>query len=303
MIGGPIATRGRVCRRAVPASGCPRRGAVVAGSRGRGAARRPSGVAPRAGDNVDAMGVDNLPSYCDDFVCTSSPAVELTVKALAKDIERGNGVWTTSLLSKNVEYRDAFCSTKGIDSFRVDFVPRFCKATSVKVNRMYMVDAAPSRQAIIEYTVEGILNPDKDKNGSGTAVTVDMKTAVTLNLLTGQIEAREDSWSVRSLLSKPAWNAARLAWAGVQKSREARKRGSELIEKSVSSVLGSLDEEDAFQSDPNDPMKFFQQNDGFKQDAVSFSIFLLVLYIVVQGYTTLFGGGGDGGGSGGFGSF
>ncbi len=41
---------------------------------------------------MDDMSVDNLPpSYCDDFSCTSSPAVELTVKALAKDIERGNG--------------------------------------------------------------------------------------------------------------------------------------------------------------------------------------------------------------------
>lgn len=224
--------------------------------------------------------------------------MELTVKALAKDIERGNGVWTKSLLSKNIEYKDAYCSTKGIDSFKVDFIPKFCKATSINVNKLYMVDAAPSRQAVIEYTVEGNLNPDKD---NGTAVTVDMKTTVTMNLLTGQIEVREDSWNVRSLLSKPSWNAARLAWAGVQKSREARKKGSELIEKSVSSVLGSLDdEEDTFQADPNDPMKFFQQNDSFKDDAVTFTIFLLVLYIVVQGYTTLFGG--SSGGSGGFGS-
>ncbi len=297
MIGRCDCAQSRVCRAARPAGGCPRRDIFVGGG-GKSTTRRPSGVAPRAGNNVDDMNVDNLPSYCTDFVCTSSPAVELTVKALAKDIERGNGVWTTSLLSKNVEYKDAFCSTRGIDGFRVDFIPTFCKATSVTVNRMYMTDVAPSRQAIIEYTVVGYLNPDKDAKDGGTAVTVDMKTAVTLNLLTGQVEVREDSWNVRSLLSRPAWIAARLAWAGVQKSREARKRGSELIERGVSSVLGSLDEEETFQSDPNDPMKFFQQNDGFKQDAVSFSIFLLVLYIVVQGYTTLFGGGGGGGGFG-----
>ncbi len=291
MVGTWSRSHSRVCPAAKQANSC-----VLVRIGVKCTLRRRLVPATHAGNNVDDMNVDNLPSYCSDFVCTSSPAVELTVKAVAKDIERGNGVWTTSLLSKNIEYRDAYCSTKGIDSFKVDFIPTFCRATSVKVNRLYMVDAAPSRQAIIEYTVEGKLNPDKD---SGTAVTVDMKTALTLNLLTGQVEIREDSWSVRSLMSKPAWNATRLAWAGVQKSREARKKGSELIEKSVSSVLGSLDEEDSFQADPNDPMKFFQQNDGFKQDAVSFSIFLLVLYIVVQGYTTLFGGGG---GSGGFGS-
>lgn len=44
-------------------------------------------------------------NYCDDFVCTSSPAVESTVRALARDISRANGVWTKSLLSRAVEYQ------------------------------------------------------------------------------------------------------------------------------------------------------------------------------------------------------
>jgi hypothetical protein len=253
---------------------------------------------------VDDMSVSGLPSYCDDFVCTSSPAVELTVKALARDIERANGVWTTSLLSKNVEYKDAYCSTRGIDAFKADFIPSFFKPTNVKVTKMYMVDAAPSQRACIEYTIDGILNSKKDEstnmNSGGTAVTVDMKTTVTMNLLTGQIECREDSWNVRSLLSKAPWNAARLGWAGIQRGREVRKKGSELIDKSVSSVLGSLDDDemDAYQADPRDPMKFFQQNDSFKDDATTLIIFLLVLYIVVQGYSVLFGGGSGGGGFG-----
>ena len=266
------------------------------------------------------MSVDNLPpSYCDDFSCTSSPAVELTVKALAKDIERGNGkslifsppsdaltratrfarspgVWTTSLLSRDVEYKDRYCTTKGIDQFKADFVPTFCKAKSVTITKMYMLDAPPSRQAVIEYELEGLLDPNSK---SPTPVSVAMKTTVTLNLLTGQIEKREDSWNVRSLLSKPAYNAARLAWAGVQKSREARKRGSELIEKSVSSVLGSLDEDEQFVPDPTDPTKFFQGGDTFKDDAITFVLFLAVGWVVVQGYTTLLGGGGSGGGFGG----
>lgn len=246
-------------------------------------------------NNVDDMSVGNLPpSYCDDFSCTSSPAVELTVKALAKDIERGNGVWTTSLLSRDVEYKDRYCSTKGIDQFKADFVPTFCKATSVKIIKMYMLDAPPSRQAAIEYELEGLLDPNSK---SPTPVTVAMTTTVTLNLLTGQIEKREDSWNVRSLLSKAPFNAARLAWAGVQKSREARKKGSELIEKSVSSVLGSMDEGDQFVPDPTDPTKFFQGGDNFKDDAINFVLFLAVAWVVVQGYSTLLGGG-SGGGSG-----
>ena len=42
--------------------------------------------------------------YCDDFVCTSSPAVESSVRQLAKDLQRANGKWTP-LYASNVEYQ------------------------------------------------------------------------------------------------------------------------------------------------------------------------------------------------------
>jgi len=62
-------------------------------------------------DEKPFLEIENLSTnYCDDFVCTSSPAVEMTVRSLARDIERGNGVWTQSFLSRDVEYevRDRF---------------------------------------------------------------------------------------------------------------------------------------------------------------------------------------------------
>ena len=43
-------------------------------------------------------------SYCDDFVCTSSPAVEQTVRALARDLTRLR-TWTLSLFAKDVRYQ------------------------------------------------------------------------------------------------------------------------------------------------------------------------------------------------------
>lgn len=244
----------------------------------------------------DDMSIENLSTaYCDDFECTSSPAVELTVRALANDISRGNGVWTKSLLSKNVVYKDPYCSMSGIDSFKVDFFPSYCDVSSIVINKMMMVDAAPSSRARIEYTVKGTLKkPGSDKEGF-IPVEVDMATTVRLNLLTGQIEEREDSWNVRSLIGKVAFNAGRFAWGSMVKSREARKKSSEFIEKSVNSVLGSLDDDDDmsnFQADPRDPMKFFQQNDSFKDDATAFMIFLLIIYIIITGYRTLFASGG-----------
>jgi len=240
----------------------------------------------------DDLAIENLSTeYCDDFECTSSPAVELTVRALAKDISRGNGVWTKSLLSKNVVYKDRFCSMSGIDSFKVDFFPSYCTVSRVTIKSMKMMDAAPSSRACIEYTVEGILKkPGSDTEGL-IPVEVDMTTTVTLNLLTGQIESREDSWKARSIIGKVAFSAARLAWGSVVKSREAGKKSSEFIEKSVNSVLGSLDDDtdmSNIQADPRDPMKFFQQNDSFKDDATAFMIFLLIIYIIITGYRTLF---------------
>ena len=41
--------------------------------------------------------------YCDDFVCTSSPAVEQTLRSLAKDLVRRK--WTAILFAKDVKYR------------------------------------------------------------------------------------------------------------------------------------------------------------------------------------------------------
>jgi hypothetical protein len=43
-------------------------------------------------------------SYCDEFECTSSPAVEQTVRALARDLTRLR-TWTLSLFAKDVRYQ------------------------------------------------------------------------------------------------------------------------------------------------------------------------------------------------------
>lgn len=62
----------------------------------------------RETEQVDAVGdvqVDGVNrDYCDDFICTSSPLVEQTVKALARDLLRQR-TWTSSLFSPSVEYK------------------------------------------------------------------------------------------------------------------------------------------------------------------------------------------------------
>ncbi|KAI8100942.1 hypothetical protein M9434_005326 [Picochlorum sp. BPE23] len=263
-----------------------------AGSSGVARDRRRAVVYASNDGDRDQQIVENVDrSYCDDFVCTSSPSVELTVKALAKDIERGNGVWTKSLMAKGVEYKDAWCSTNGVADFQVDFIPKYCTPTEdVRVTRMRMVDQAT---ASIEWSVVGTIKGIGPL--SGTPVAVDMTTTIEMNLLTGQIEKREDTWKMASrssLQGRLAWNLARAVWGSVVRSRMARKTSANLIEKSIDSVMGSVDDDEdamsSYQADPMDPMKFFQQNDSFKDDAIALCIFLLVMYIIITGYSTVF---------------
>lgn len=49
-------------------------------------------------------------NYCDDFVCTSSPAVERNLRALARDVGR-TSTWTTDLFADEVRYKVKFCCT------------------------------------------------------------------------------------------------------------------------------------------------------------------------------------------------
>ena len=54
------------------------------------------------------MQIEGLRSdYCDDFVCTSSPAVEQTVRSLARDLVRQK--WTPSLFTRDVVYQVGPC--------------------------------------------------------------------------------------------------------------------------------------------------------------------------------------------------
>jgi len=55
-------------------------------------------------EEEEEMQIEGLRSdFCDDFVCTSSPAVEQTVRSLANDLVRRS--WTFSLFTRDVSYR------------------------------------------------------------------------------------------------------------------------------------------------------------------------------------------------------
>lgn len=69
------------------------------------------------------MTIDNLEeTYCNDFECTSSPAVEQTVRQLARDITRFK--YNTNYFQPDVQYSDGFRSFKGSEKYRGAFWAR-----------------------------------------------------------------------------------------------------------------------------------------------------------------------------------
>jgi hypothetical protein len=261
-----------------PASLCTR--LTAPGTHSTTHARRVSGSPPPAAvpSDVEQQEIENINrDYCDDFVCTSSPAIEATVRSLARDILRANGVWTRSLLSRTVQYNDPFRRFKGADGYsRLDFVPKYIKSPRVSITSMKMIDTGAAE---ILWRVGGDVGP--------FGVEADMTTRIEMNLLTGQIEKHEESWNL-SRCSPPsaiAWTAARALWAAKSSGAEAAEATNSMLDS-----LTSVDEDDGFTTtrSPNDPMKFFQQRDSFKDDAYTYIGLLLLFYIMTMAWGQLF---------------
>lgn len=245
---------------------------------GRAALLPAPAAAPQA---RDAETIENLNTdYCDDFECTSSPAVEATVRAMARALGRGSAALGRNFLSRGVQYRDSFRSFTGPEGYTtLNFVETSVTSPRCTVLKMRMLD---NQDAIIEWRLTGSIGP--------LPVEVLGETALSLNVLTGQIDKHTESWDLsKSLLpSRLAWNISRAAWSAQQASADAAA-GAERVLNSLTSV----DEEEdgpsgGYLPNPNDPMKFFQSGqDDFKNDALLFTGVVAVMYFMVQAWTSL----------------
>ena len=72
-------------------------------------------------------------NYCDDFVCTSSPAVERNLRALARDVAR-TSTWTTDLFAAEVRYKVSAAGTQVCQLLPISRVPRPEHAVVVSTN-------------------------------------------------------------------------------------------------------------------------------------------------------------------------
>ena len=80
-------------------------------------------------NEVQIEGIDQ--SYCDEFVCTSSPAVERNLRALARDVVR-TSTWTTDLFADEVRYKVRDASMQHLSACKRNLVETATPATSVR---------------------------------------------------------------------------------------------------------------------------------------------------------------------------
>lgn len=79
---------------------------------------------------VQIEGIDQ--NFCDDFVCTSSPAVERNLRALARDVVR-TSTWTADLFADEVRYKVSAGSTQSAGfwfTLLSIVVPQICRTNS-----------------------------------------------------------------------------------------------------------------------------------------------------------------------------
>ncbi|KAL4855987.1 hypothetical protein ACK3TF_003434 [Chlorella vulgaris] len=246
----------------------------------------PLAAEPRAqSKSLAEQSIDGLnTSYCDDFVCTSSPAVEASVRQLARDLERCNGRWSP-IFASNVTYQDSFRKFKGPDGYsRLNFVATNVQSAAVTVDSLRMLDGSTAE---IRWRLTGKLGV--------LPIDVAGTTEISMNLLTGRIERHQERWDL-SACSPPAavaWTAARALWSAKQGSMDAGQAANKLLD------TLSMDGDDGpmQQENPNDPSRFFQQKDTFKQDAALFVGVVALFWALTQAWATLFAGSSGTGGA------
>lgn len=223
-----------------------------------------------------SMDIENLDrDYCDDFVCTSSPAVEQTVKSFARDIQRIK--YTSALFQPDAQYQDGFRSFKGSLKYRkLSWIRDILEKPRTEVMRLQMVDKGTAQ---IDWVLSGTIR--------SMQVRIPMESRITMNLLTGRIEKHTEKWDL-SGCSPPAaalLTVSRMLWSFKAASSDA----GEDISNSVAS-LSSMDQEsqDVYMN-PSDPTRFFQQGGGNSQfgDILSFATVVAALYFVYKAFEAI----------------
>ncbi|KXZ51347.1 hypothetical protein GPECTOR_13g835 [Gonium pectorale] len=230
-------------------------------------------LATRDGDHGPAhVRTPNLESdYCDDFQCTSSPAVEQTVRSLARELTRGRYA-TTSLYQQTVTYSDGFRTFTGPEGYaRQRWIADNVDKYKASITRMRMLDKGTS---VVEWRLVGKLG--------GMDLDVDFTTTCEHNLLTGRINVHRESWNL-SRCSPPAAALAtlnRYSWS----ARQALTDVKDGLGKAAQKLGGGGGAGGGMGDMPGDPTRFYQQqgDSGPNQDLFAGGFLIALLYLAFK---------------------
>lgn len=212
--------------------------------------------------------------YCSDFVCTSSPLVEQTVKALARDLLRQT-TWTFSLFTPGVAYQDPFRSFTGLEKYkRLKYSADCLQNAQVSVTKLRMLDDATAEAT---WNLAGTLGV--------VPLSITFTSTFKLDLLTGRVIEQRDRWDLSQCTAQArlAFLVSRAWWSLRQTVQDAKGESESILQKF------SIDEPDQqrYYKDPTDPTRFFHQEDNTLQDAILFAAALGVFYILVNAWRQL----------------
>lgn len=255
----PPSSKPRPCRGRGWAEVCKQRG-----SRGIVVARRSAPDQSSVGISIENLTED----YCDDFVCTSSPAVETSVRQLAKGICT-TARWPPRNFAPKVTFSDGIRRFQGNDKYdRMTFLRDYFLSVKIGVDKMEMLDLDT---AVIEWSLTG-------EHSLGT-VNLECSSEFSLNVISGRVEDHKESWRVVGASPAAiAFGLTSLRWRVQQNASDAIEKIKDFTERKSS----ELESPEEYFVDPTDPKRFIQNNDTTFDDALQLGIVLSLLYCCVQ---------------------
>eukprot|EP01024_Parvocaulis_polyphysoides_P012067 TRINITY_DN14304_c0_g2_i1.p1 TRINITY_DN14304_c0_g2~~TRINITY_DN14304_c0_g2_i1.p1 ORF type:complete len:309 (+),score=44.36 TRINITY_DN14304_c0_g2_i1:72-929(+) len=208
--------------------------------------------------------------YCDDFVCSSGPAVEQNIRALQRDI--GRGEWSLNKFSQNVRYSDGFRRFTGQDCYlRNNWAKECVENYYARVDRVQMTGL---NTALVDWIMSGKLGP--------VDIKVTFQDTFVLNPLTGRVEKHESKWDLNycTLSGRFLFLASRLSWSLKQSSKDTQQQIGK-----VADALSSFDGDDEDEQDIKsmmDPTRMFQNSQRAQQNEEIFVfIFAVAIFYLI----------------------
>eukprot|EP00798_Chlamydomonas_sp_ICE-L_P023997 gene23998-9569_t len=217
--------------------------------------------------------IENLnKQYCDDFECTSSPAVEQSVRSFARDLELLR--YTAGGFDRDCKYDDGFRQVTGAQNVaKQRWIKENFKKPTVTIQRLQMLDKSTAQ---VDWTLVGDMN--------GSAADIRFVTIITMNLLTGRITSLSEKWDLSKCNAASALKltGSRVTYSA-KKASEDVGDGIKKIGESIDESLSSFEENGDSSQNPNDPMKFFQPENP-NGDYINFALVVAVMYLVFKGF-------------------